>query len=56
MELGFDIQLEQSDYQGQLDGFETTDYREKLLYFFFVRILRLCDQKATENLKKYYNF
>jgi len=56
LELGFDIQLEQSDYQGQLDGFETTDYREKLLYFFFVRILRLCDQKATENLKKYYNF
>jgi CRISPR-associated endonuclease/helicase Cas3 len=25
-----------------------------LLYLFMVRILRLCDQKATESLEKYY--
>lgn len=56
MEIGFDIELEQSDYQGQVEGFETEWYGERILYFFFVRILRLCDQKATENLKKYYNF
>ena len=24
-----------------------------MMYFFLVRILRLCDQKATENLKDY---
>ena len=28
--------------------------REWITYFIFVRILRLCDQKATENLEKYY--
>lgn len=55
LELGFDIELEQSDYQGLLDNFETEWHGERLLYFLFVRILRLCDQKATENLKKYYN-
>ncbi len=54
-ELNFDIELEKSDYQGHLDGFETDWHGERILYLFFVRILRLCDQKATENLKKYYN-
>ncbi len=33
---------------------ECVHIRERLLYFIFVRILRLCDQKATENLEKYY--
>lgn len=28
--------------------------RERLLYFMIVRILRLCDQKATQNLEKYF--
>jgi len=30
---------------------ETTE--EQILYLFFVRILRLCDQKATESMEKY---
>lgn len=28
--------------------------KEWLMYLFFVRILRLCDQKATESIEKYY--
>ncbi|WP_116874136.1 CRISPR-associated helicase Cas3' [Terrimonas sp.] len=34
----------------QFDDWE----KEHLVYLFFVRILRLCDQKATENLSLYY--
>jgi CRISPR-associated endonuclease/helicase Cas3 len=30
---------------------ETTE--EQIIYFFFVRILRLCDQRATESIEKY---
>lgn len=37
-----------------LSDCECSNIKEKLLYFIFVRILRLCDQKATENLEKYY--
>lgn len=37
-----------------LNDCECLNIKEKLLYFILVRILRLCDQKATENLKKYY--
>lgn len=54
-EFNFDIQLEQKDYKGNLDGFETGWDGEYIAYLFFVRILRLCDQKATENLSDYYN-
>lgn len=28
--------------------------KEQLTYFFLVRLLRMCDQKATENMEKYY--
>jgi CRISPR-associated endonuclease/helicase Cas3 len=28
--------------------------KEWILYFLFVRILRICDQKATESFEKYY--
>lgn len=51
----FDIELEKQDYKGQLESFEFDGYEEHLVYFFFVRILRLCDQKATEDLHKYFN-
>ncbi len=54
-ELSIDIELETEEFQGILDGFETEWYGERIAYLFFVRILRLCDQKATENLNKYYN-
>ena len=54
-DIDLKIELLQKEYQGRLDGFETEWYGEKISYFFFVRILRLCDQKATENLKNYYN-
>ena len=52
--FGLDTTLEKSDSQGRLEGFQFEGYKENVLYLFFVRILRLCDQKATENLSKYY--
>ncbi len=54
--FGLDVTLEKNDLQGRLDGFQGDKggYKENVLYLFFVRILRLCDQKATENLSKYY--
>lgn len=52
-DLGFDYDLETEGYEEILTGLETIN--EEILYLFLVRILRLCDQKATENLKKYYN-
>jgi CRISPR-associated endonuclease/helicase Cas3 len=35
-------------------GIMPSQDREWILYMFIVRILRLCDQKATESLEKYY--
>ena len=54
--FGLDTTLERNELQGRLDGFQGDKggYKENVLYLFFVRILRLCDQKATENLSKYY--
>ncbi len=54
-ELEMDFGLEQSEYGGSLDGFETDSYHERILYFYFVRLLRMCDQEATRNLQDYYN-
>lgn len=54
--FGFNITLQQqSRFKGDIEGFVFDSYHEYLIYFFFVRILRLCDQKATDNLKKYFN-
>lgn len=44
--------LEKNELQGRLEGFQYEGCKENVLYLFFVRILRLCDQKATENLSK----
>lgn len=53
---GFKAELIRSKkYGGEIDGFQFQGNEEQILYLFFVRILRLCDQKATENLKKYLN-
>ncbi|HRO86215.1 MAG TPA: CRISPR-associated helicase Cas3' [Niabella sp.] len=54
-QFSFGIALKKKGYEGKIEGFETDWYGEQILYLFFVRILRLCDQKATENLKKYFN-
>lgn len=54
-ELDIEINLEKEDFSGNLDGFETDGFHERIFYLFFVRILRLCDQRATENLTKYFN-
>lgn len=54
--FNLNISLQQkSSIKGDIDGFVFDSYHEYLAYLFFVRILRLCDQKATENLKKYFN-
>jgi len=46
-------QLSQKEEAHELDDF--TEYRQStfLMYLFFVRILRLCDQKATDDFEKY---
>ncbi len=49
----FDFTLEQSGDEESLTGCETIN--ETILYLYFVRILRICDQKATGNLKEYFN-
>jgi CRISPR-associated endonuclease/helicase Cas3 len=51
--FGLDIDLEKNESQGRLEGFQFEGYKENVLYLFFVRILRLCDQKATNNLGQY---
>ena len=50
-----DIVLEQEGFEDNLEGFQFEGHEEEVIYLFFVRILRLCDQKATENLKLYFN-
>lgn len=53
---GFKIELGRNEkYPGEIDGFQFQGFEEQILYLFFVRILRLCDQKATENLQAYLN-
>jgi CRISPR-associated endonuclease/helicase Cas3 len=52
----FEIELNRAEkYAGEIDEFQFQGFEEQVLYLFFVRILRLCDQKATENLKAYLN-
>jgi len=54
-EFDLDFDLEQEEDEGSLDGFEYDDWeKEQVVYLFFVRVLRLCDQKATENFEKYF--
>ncbi len=54
-EFDLDFELEQEEYKGNLEGFKYDDWeKEQIIYLFFVRILRLCDQKATENFKQYF--
>lgn len=42
------------DVEKKLNLFLQTN-EEQILYFFFVRLIRLCDQKATESMVKYLN-
>lgn len=54
-EFDFDFNFEQEDYEGYLDDFNFDDReKEQIVYLLSVRILRLCDQKATENFEKYF--
>ncbi len=52
-EFQIDIELKRNGIQGRIDAFETDWHGEYLAYLFLVRILRLCDQKATKNLSYY---
>ena len=49
-EYDFDFDLQQEEDEQTLYDLEESQI---LLYLFLVRILRLCDQKATENFRKY---
>lgn len=49
-----DFELQQIETKdGELDIMSFDQHEQFLLYLFLVRILRLCDQKATENFEKY---
>lgn len=49
----FQISISKSEkFEGNLNGLETDEQR--VLYLFLVRILRICDQNATENLSNYF--
>lgn len=52
IEFGFDISLNQKGSDGRLNDLEST--KEQIIYFFFARILRLCDQKATKDFRKFF--
>lgn len=41
--------------EGELEVMSFDQHEQFLLYLFLVRILRLCDQKATEDFEKYLN-
>ena len=55
-ELGIteSLSLDLKGKQKKLSDFIPDKEKERLTYLFFVRILRLCDQKATESFEKYY--
>ncbi|MEZ4884647.1 MAG: CRISPR-associated helicase Cas3' [Chitinophagales bacterium] len=50
------MELEQYERKkGELEVMDFDQYEQFLLYLFLVRILRLCDQKATDDFEKYLN-
>ena len=53
-EFGMDYGFSQSGKSEKLTDLIPTIDKEWILYLFIVRILRLCDQKSTENFEKYY--
>jgi len=52
-DIGIRTKLKQQARGGKLTDFFPENKEEWVIYFFLVRILRLCDQKATINFKKY---
>lgn len=51
-EYGFKTEMERKGGKDKLDAFGS--WQARIPYFFLVRILRLCDQKATEDWQKYF--
>lgn len=54
-EFSYDVELpRKEEFEGKmnLNGLETDE--QTIMYLFLVRLLRLCDQKATENLSNYF--
>jgi CRISPR-associated endonuclease/helicase Cas3 len=52
-EIGIKATFSQKTRGGSLKDYTPSNYQEWIVYFLFVRILRLCDQKATMNIEKY---
>lgn len=53
VDIGIQTKLPIKERGGRLTDFLPNNKEEWVLYFFFVRILRLCDQRATINFEKY---
>ncbi len=54
-DLGLNVKLPQKARRGKLIDNLPTNTEEWMIYLFFVRILRLSDQKATMNFENYLN-
>jgi CRISPR-associated endonuclease/helicase Cas3 len=52
-DIGIKIKLTQKARGGKLTDYLPDNKEEWIMYLFFVRILRLCDQKATMNFETY---
>lgn len=53
-EIGVNAKLKKNARRGNLNDFLPLNKEEWIIYFFLVRILRLCDQKATMDFEKYF--
>lgn len=54
-EIGIKVNIARKALGGRITDYLPTNSEEWVVYFFLVRILRICDQKATMNFEKYLN-
>lgn len=54
-EIGIKANIARKALGGKITDYFPTNREEWVVYFFLVRILRICDQKATINFEKYLN-
>ncbi|MBD0402742.1 CRISPR-associated helicase Cas3' [Flammeovirga sp. EKP202] len=52
-EFGFNLSPDRSGERDEFDFEDFEEIKEAVIYFFLVRILRICDQKATQDYEKY---
>ncbi len=54
-EIGITTNFKKEALGGKMTDYLPTNSEEWVIYFFLVRILRICDQQATMNFEKYFN-